>query len=432
MEKGLRIAILTLGCKVNQSESAFIGGALRSQGHEVVDYDDNPDVCIINTCTVTSKADYQSRQFIRRAVRNGARVIATGCYAQTNPHEILNIDGIISIIGNSEKVNIIDALYKLLEQEGKAVNLPPVDATFFSGAYYSKRARAFLKIQDGCNNSCSYCVIPRARGKGKSMSPDEVLKEVGNLYSTGYREVVLTGVHIGSYGADLNPRTSLTEITKEIKRGYPELRIRLSSIEPDDLNDELLSMIKDNLICPHLHIPIQSGSDRILRRMNRCYNSMTIRELIKKVISLNPDISIGTDVIVGFPGEGEKEFEATYRLLEELPFSYIHVFPYSERPMTPAASLPDHVSPKIKKRRVNLVRELSTKKIIDYISRYKNRFLEVIIEEDKKTDGFYKGISSNYIRVLVKDNGSTPGAKMVVKGLSFDNGVLICEPVKQA
>lgn len=426
----MRISIKTLGCKANQSESSFIEGSLRREGYEIVDYDENPDLCIVNTCTVTSKADYQSRQLIRRAIRNGAKVIATGCYAQLRADEISNIEGAISVIGNSDKGNIIENINRLFNQKGKKVGSLRHGDSFFSGLYYSERARAFLKIQDGCNNSCSYCTIPMARGRSRSLPFKDVLSLIGDLYISGYREVVITGIHIGSYGADLSHRVPLSEVIKESKALYPDLRLRLSSIEPDEFNEGLLSVISNNLICPHLHIPIQSGSDKVLKDMNRRYDRGFIKELINTIISINPDISIGTDVIVGFPGEGDEEFKETYKLIEELPLSYIHVFPYSKRPGTQAESLPNHVSYGVKKHRAGSLMGLAKKKKIDYISRYKNKILDVIIEGNDITTGLYKGISSNYIRVLVKGNGLRPHTRILAKGISFNNETLICEPVK--
>ncbi len=425
----MRIAIQTLGCKVNQSESASIEGVLRSRGYEVVDYKDNPDLCIVNTCTVTAKSDYQSRQLIRRVVKNGARVIATGCYAQLRPHELSGIKGVIYVTGNSGKNHIVDRLEDIYKSKRLELDITRPNSPVKTDLYYSNRARAFLKIQDGCNHSCSYCAVPMARGKSRSLNPQDVLKAVESFCLEGYKEVVLTGVHIGNYGLDLAPRISLTEIIKEIRNTYPQIRLRLSSIEPNELDDDLLSIIADKLICPHLHIPLQSGSDRILSAMNRRYNKTFFRDMINKIISINPDISIGTDVIVGFPGEREKEFHETVELVEELPFSYIHVFPYSKRPGTNAESLQGHLAPKIKKKRVDVIREIAYRKKNDYISRYLDKVLEVIVEASDKTNGFLRAISDNYIKVLLKKEGLRPCSKILVKGISVFNDKLICEPL---
>ncbi len=425
----MRIAIATLGCKVNQSESASIEGELRSRGYEVVDYKERPDLCIINTCTVTARSDQQSRQLIRRVVNQGAKVIATGCYAQLRPRELAEIKGVILVTGNSHKEQIINNINRLFTQGTPKIEISPPNTPVTVGPYHSNRVRAFLKIQDGCNLSCSYCTVPMARGRSRSLKPHDVLRAVGSFYSEGYREVVLTGVHIGSYGLDLNPKSSLHEIVEKITSTYPQLRLRLSSIEPQEFDKGLLSLIKDRLICPHLHIPLQSGSNKILRAMNRRYDITFFRELINKIISINPDISIGTDVIVGFPGEGDREFQETVALLEELPFSYIHVFPYSKRPNTPAESLSGHIEAETKRKRVGRVVEIGRKKKKAYISRYLGRSLDVIVEGIDRTTGFYRGISDNYIRAIIRKNGLNSGTRTSVKGVSLVKDNLICKPL---
>lgn len=425
----MRIAITTLGCKVNQAESFYIEGSLRKKGYKIVDPSDSPDLCIVNTCTVTAKSDYQSRHVIRRAVKNGARVIATGCYAQLSPAELSGIKGVILVTGNSGKAHIVDNIKKILTPDETKVDISPPEAPVFTGSYHSNRVRAFLKIQDGCNLSCSYCAVPMARGKSRSLMPADILKAVESFCSDGYKEVVLTGVHTGIYGLDLNPPISLGRIIREIKNNYPQIRLRLSSIEPQELSDEILSVMGDRLVCPHLHIPLQSGSDRILSAMNRGYNREFFRNVIDKIISINPNISIGTDVIVGFPGEGEDEFQETVELLEELPFSYIHVFPYSKRRNTLAESLPGHLDPITKKKRVETVCEIVQRKKKDYISRYLGKTLEIIVEENAKTTGFFRAISDNYIRVLVRKDGLMPNSRVFVKGISVVNEELICEPL---
>jgi len=426
----MRVAIVTLGCKVNQSESAIIRGELMSRGYEIVDVKDRPGLCIVNTCTVTSRSDQQSRQIIRKAVRYGARVIATGCYAQLRPKELSDIDGVIYVTGNSEKAHLVDRVEEILGSDRPGSSVSPPDAPVTTGAYHSDRARAFLKIQDGCNRSCSYCTVPSARGRSRSLGMAEALKAVDDLCASGYNEVVLTGIHTGLYGHDLNPRSSLAVLVREIKRTHPDVRIRLSSIEPDECNDDLLSLLREGLICPHLHIPLQSGSDRILDMMNREYTTDSYKRLIERIISINPDVSIGTDVIVGFPGEGEDEFQETLDLIQELPFSYVHVFQYSRRPGTRAASLPGHIDPSTKKKRVGQIKALALEKKRQYISRFCGEVLEVIVEENSKSSRFSKAISDNYIRVLVDDRGLNPRAKTLVRALSLLNDGLLCKPLK--
>jgi len=436
----MKISITTLGCKVNQAESAYIEGALREKGHEIVASADNPDACIINTCTVTAKSDYQSRQMIRRAVKSGARVIATGCYAQLRPEELLKIQGIDFIVGNSQKDKLHEYLYKLSPENIKTKNQKPdkkhsvvvrsPETPMMLGPYFSNRARAFLKIQDGCNFSCSYCTVPMARGKSRSLNPEEVLKAAEKFNADGYKEIVLTGIHIGSYGLDLDPESSLLEIVGKTANAYPLLRIRLSSIEPREFKKDFLSLIKQEHICPHLHIPLQSGSDKILKAMNRGYSRKFFRGLVNDIVSELPDISIGTDIIVGFPGESEKDFNETTRLLEELPLSYVHVFPYSKRSGTRAAALPGQVNKEVKKGRVNDLLTIGKKKKNDYVIKQLGKRLNVIVEGKGTTEGFYRVISDNYIRPLVRADNLVSGQRLMIEAVSYINGELISTPVK--
>lgn len=432
----MKIAIVTLGCKVNQSESASIEEILKELGYDIVpmlrDTDNlsmsrsRPDVCIVNTCTVTAKSDYQSRQLIRRAVRAGVKVIATGCYAQLRPDELSKIPGISLILGNSEKDRLPEYLNKLTD-DMPSIFVSAREAPLTLKPYFSGRARALLKIQDGCNFSCSYCAIPMARGKSRSLTFNKVLMAVDELDKAGFKEIVLTGVHIGCYGLDLTPKTSLVEIVDNIAKGHPAIRIRLSSIEPQEFKNEFLSLIRQKAVCPHLHIPLQSGSDNILKRMNRGYNASFFKELINEIILTYPDISIGTDVIVGFPGESDKDFEDTQRLLEELPLSYIHVFPYSKRPDTMAERMPGQISDEIKRKRTGIILEIAKMKKNAYITRHLGEILDVIIEN--KANGFYKATSDNYLRLLIRAEGLIPRQRLKVRAISFINGGLIGEPL---
>jgi len=425
----VKVAIATLGCKVNQAESASIEGILRGQGHEVIPMlgdKDNPQVCVINTCTVTAKSDYQSRQLIRRAVRAGAKVIATGCYAQLRPYELSRLPGISMILGNSEKDRLPEYLNKLNSDVPSQV-VSALEAPLSLKPYFSERARALLKIQDGCNFSCSYCAVPMARGKSRSLSFNEVLIAVDKLNEAGFKEIVLTGVHIGCYGFDLTPKTSLVEIVDNITKRHPTIRIRLSSIEPQELREEFLWLIRQNAICPHLHIPLQSGSDNILKAMNRGYNASFFKELINDIVSTSPLISIGTDVIVGFPGESDKDFEETRRLLEGLPLSYIHVFPYSKRPKTMAETMPEQISGEIKRKRAKIILEISKMKKNAYIIRHLGKILDVIVEN--KINGFYRATSDNYLRLLIRADDLIPRQRLRVRVVSFINEGLIGEPL---
>lgn len=434
----MKVAIYTLGCKVNQAESASIKGVLREKGYEIVPTlrdnlgtsRDRPDACIINTCTVTAKSDYQSRQMIRRAVKSGARVIATGCYAQLRPEDLTKIDGLDLIIGNSYKDDLFEYLHNLPQGNGKpSVFINSPDAPITLKPYFSNRARAFLKIQDGCNFSCSYCTVPMARGESRSLIPEDVLKAVDKLSADDYKEIVLTGIHIGSYGLELQPKSSLLEIVNKIIKTHPLIRLRLSSIEPQEFKKDFLLLIKQGCLCPHLHIPLQSGSDNILKAMNRGYSISFLKNLINDIVATCPNISIGTDIIAGFPGESEKDFKESVRLLEELPLSYIHVFPYSQRPNTRALLLPGRISNEIKKKRVNILLEIAKMKKNTYITRHLGQILDVIVEKKEITHGFYRAISDNYIRPLVRADNLILGQRLQVKAVSFSSGGLISVPI---
>ncbi len=425
-----------MGCKVNQSESASMEGILRANNYRIVKHTDGPDVYIVNTCTVTARSDYQSRQLIRKAVKSGARVIATGCYAQLRPDELIKIKGIDLVIGNSGKDDIVDYLHNLSGSGGRrSVIVGPPGSPLKAKPYFSGRSRAFLKIQDGCNSSCSYCTVPMARGRSRSLYPADVLKVVDGLVTDGYREVVLTGIHIGGYGLDLQPESSLLDIVDKMADSYPGIRIRLSSMEPQELKEDflgfILKFIKEGRVCRHLHIPLQSGSDRILKTMNRGYNTGYFKQLIHRILSECPDISIGTDVIAGFPGETVKDFDDTVKLIEELPFSYLHVFPFSKRPETKAALSPDQVRGNVKKERVNRLIEIGKNKKNAYMARNLNAILNVIVENKNTTAGFYNVISDNYLRLLVRADRLQPGQQIQVRVSSLTDAGLIAETLGQ-
>ena len=425
----MKISIVTLGCKVNQSESASIEGVLREGGHEIVGSAETPDVTIINTCTVTAKSDYQSRQMIRRAVKSGSRVIATGCYAQLRPDELSAIKGLDFIVGNSGKTNMLEYLKRLPESAceiKRTVESPEYPLT--SQPYFSARTRAFLKIQDGCNLTCTYCAVPLARGRSRSLKPEYIFNAVERLASDGYKEIVLTGIHIGVYGLELKPKSTLYEIVDKTVTRYPQMRFRLSSIEPQEFDDSFLDLIKGNMLCQHLHIPLQSGADTVLKKMGRNYNISFFRSLIEKILSTCPDISIGTDLIIGFPGETEDDFNETIKFIEEIPLSYIHVFPYSKRPDTPAKSFSGHLSSEVKKRRVIKALDITKRKKSNYLSKQLNKKLDVIVEQNAVTNGYYRAISGNYIRPLVEAKALQAGQRLDVQGIALKNQELICKP----
>lgn len=387
----MKIALLSLGCKVNQSEILRMESELRGRGGvELVGLDEGPELCIINTCTVTSKSDSQSRQMARRAAKAGSKVILTGCYAELNPEEARGLKDVVAVVKNSDKDNIINVLFGNTSSN-TLISAPPPPIS---------RSRYFLKLQDGCDYSCSYCAVPLARGPSRSVWPQDVIERVRRAVEDGFKEVVLTGIHLGLYGGDLSPMTKLAVIVEEILKKTDVARLRLSSLEVSEVDDRLLGLMKLGRLCRHLHIPLQSGADGLLRLMRRPYTRGQYIERVGRIAADLPGLGLGTDVIVGFPGEGEREFEATLAALEGLPFSYIHVFSYSERPATRAAGLPGKVSPKVKARRSEALRGLSARKREGFLRGLAGLELEVLVEQ-KGAGGVLAGTADNYAKVLI-------------------------------
>ncbi len=410
----MKISVLTLGCKVNQAESSVIEGALKISGHEIVGLSQKPEICIINTCTVTSKSDYQSRQLIRRAQRVGARVIVTGCYSELNKESVRSMEGVKEIVDNGNKMNIVDML------TGQTLD-------FTSGLPSDSRSRLFVKIQDGCNYSCSYCTIPRARGGSRSLSPEDVVQQVKWAAAAGYNEVVLTGIHLGTYGLDLLNKVTLSDIVRTLLKETKIRRIRISSLEANEINDRLLELMHESRICSHLHIPLQSGDDTILKLMNRTYDSRQFSMKIEHILNRAPGAAIGTDVIIGFPGEGNEEFQNTYKLLEGLPVSYMHIFPFSPRPGTRASNMPDHIPPTIKKERMHVMDILNTGKKSEYMKKQIGQTLDVLIEEC--TDRTCIGTSGNYLKIEMPSNNHSRGSLVTVNIKEIRDGRLIGTPI---
>ena len=408
-----KVDVITLGCKVNQFESESIDAELHKRwvqdnnnGRKTI------DICIINTCTVTQKAAMQSRQAIRRAIRDNpdAIVLATGCYAQSEPLALQKIKGLDYIIGNTEKHLIAQIISEsasfqkqplpiLLHNDiGNEKDLPKTVMPVIEN-----RTRPFIKIQDGCDNFCSYCIVPYTRGPSRSVLPEDVLSMIRSLPAPKRQEIVLTGIHLGKYGLDFSPPCSLLSLLKQIEDEKIVGRIRLSSIEPVELTDNLLKYaVGSDTICHHFHIPLQSGDNHILKRMNRPYDAQLFENLIKKIHQSIPDAGIGVDIMVGFPGETDAAFENTYALLAALPVTYFHVFPFSSRPGTKASTYPDHVSPDIIKKRRNKLLALSRTKKLEFYSKMVGKILYVLIE-NKRESATQKltGVSSNYVRVVI-------------------------------
>jgi threonylcarbamoyladenosine tRNA methylthiotransferase MtaB len=381
----MKISILTLGCKVNQAESSILEGSLIKLGHSIANLSEQPDYCVINSCTVTAKSDYQSRQLIRRAVRTGAKVIVTGCYSQIKPDEIKKIEGVNDVVPNSNKYNIIN----IITNNNESYNLA-----------YSRRSRPYIKVQDGCNYGCTYCIVPKARGKSRSTEISKIIEQISSFESQGYSEIVLTGIHLGSYGYDLKPQLKLSNLLKTILKKTTIHRIRLSSIEVNEIDNEIIELLKEKRICNHMHVPLQSGDNTILNRMKRRYISQDFVHIINKITKTVPDIALGTDVIVGFPGEGEKEFKNTMDLLGSLPITYMHIFPFSQRPGTLALQMPMQNTFPVKSERVAVLNTLHINKKTSYMNSQAGKILDIIIEE-KGIDNNSIGTSGNYLKVKV-------------------------------
>jgi threonylcarbamoyladenosine tRNA methylthiotransferase MtaB len=427
----MRIAITTLGCKINQYDSAVIQNRLE-QNHSLVPFEEPADCYIINSCTVTDRADWEARQLVRRAKRlsPNAKVLVTGCYAQVNPEEVARVPGVDSVIG----LNRLDDLLRLVDlpNESSRVRVAVSDVKRERGVpvlgtrALPEHTRAFLKIQEGCNYSCTYCIIPTARGLSRSVAPDDVLEQVRMLADAGYKEIVLTGIHLGGYGQDLTPRIDLTALLEEIDQNRLIPRVRLSSLDPREVPDRLLDfMAGSNVLCPHLHICAQAGDDEILKQMRRNYDSAYYRELLIKVRERLPEAALGSDIIVGFPGETDAAFEKSMEFFALLPLTYFHVFPYSSRRGTIAASLPDHVAGHVKKARARKMRELGAMKKRDFSLGFRGRRVSVLIEEkiDRAT-GLRRGFSRNYLPVVVYGSGNLVNQEVEVEINGFEEGWL--------
>lgn len=395
----MKAAIHTLGCKVNIYESEYIINILKENGYQIVDFDSKADIYIINTCTVTNTSDKKSEKMIKRARKQNkdAIIIAMGCHAQIKGD---NIDADI-IIGNKDKSKIISLIEEYQENKNKIKRIYNLDNISFEDMYissFNSHTRAFVKIQDGCDAFCSYCIIPYARGPIRSKDPKTVIKEITSLVENGYKEIILTGIHTGKYGKDIN--YTFEQLLKDIIKIKNLYRIRISSIEINELTDPILDLIKDNkIIAKHLHIPLQSGSDKILKLMDRKYDLKFYKDRIEKIRKMIKDVSITTDLIVGFPNEDEKDMEDTLKFIKEIKFTKIHTFPYSKREGTKAASMENQIDETIKRKRVKTVLELSDQLEQDFYQSKLNETEEVIIEQTK--DGKSYGYTSNYIKVEI-------------------------------
>lgn len=399
-----KVALTTLGCKVNQFETETMEGLFKKKGYEIVPFTEAADYYVINTCSVTSLGEKKSRQLIRRAKRQNEQAIiaVTGCYSQVAPEEIKAIDGVRVVLGTKERAHIVDYVERAAREDGildEVTDIMQADAFEDIPLYdVPQRTRAFLKIQEGCSNFCSYCIIPYARGPLRSRHPDSVLQEARKLVDMGFKEIVLTGIHLGAYGRDLAEEVTLADAARAVL-SIPELRrLRLGSLESIELSPELFQLIReDERFAKHLHLPLQAGSDEILQAMNRHYDTARFAELIDTVEASVPGIAMSTDIIVGFPGETEDMFRRSLDFVAKMNFARMHVFPYSKRKGTPAATMPDQVPEPVKKERVHRMQQLADKKAAEFHAGFLGHTMKVLFETEHQ--GITDGLTGNYIRV---------------------------------
>jgi threonylcarbamoyladenosine tRNA methylthiotransferase MtaB len=412
-EAAMKVAFHTLGCKVNQNDTDSMAQLFLERGYEVVPFAPGADIYIVNTCTVTKLGTRKSRQTVNQAVNYRPRLVAvTGCYPQVAPEEVTELPGVNLVIGMAERPHIVDLVEDLLTLKSTADSKPypqkivrvgkiteVTDWVNLPTGLTGVRTRANLKIEEGCDQFCSYCVIPYARGKVRSMPLGQVVAEFKKIIAAGYHEVVLSGIHLGAYGQDLG--SDLNAVLTEVVKADGKFRVRLGSLEPTDFTEKLIANIVNNpKICQYLHIPLQSGSDRILKMMNRHYNLEYYAHLVENLRNNNPQLAIGTDLIVGFPGETESDFNTSCDFLTRLALTRIHVFRYSPRPGTPAARLPDRVPKAIQEARSQRIRSITAKTRLDYIRGFCGKTVEVLFEE--RSGNRWSGLTSEYLRVEVE------------------------------
>lgn len=432
-----KVIITTLGCKVNQYESAAFLCAFEESGCETAKVGEDADIVVINTCAVTAKAGAESRKTVRRLMRRhpNAKVVITGCYAQMAANELAEIvESPICIVGNGNKHLLVEA----------ALKETPCDLTMLMGKILKKetisklpmkrfgnRTRAYLRVQDGCNNFCTYCIVPYTRGPSRSLELGDILGQAQRFVDAGHKEMVVTGIHVGMYGKDLKENMDITDLMVALCEAHPGIRFRLSSIEPQEITDKLLTaMATFHNFMPHFHIPLQSGDDTVLSRMRRGYDRETFRTILKKCMRTFPDAAIGIDILTGFPGEGEEEFNNSKLLLEEIDATYFHVFPYSKRPGTLAASFPDQVPKDVSAKRVTTLRELAKKKQTEFYTRHLQTERPVLVEKKRNRENLLSGFTDNYISVVFDGDDTLMGQIVSVKLKEIQNNTVLGELVQ--
>jgi len=410
MSGGPTVAFATLGCRLNQVESQEMRALVEQAGYCAVEHGEPAQVYVVNTCTVTGRADFSDRQAIRRITRANpsALVVVTGCLAQTNPDALAGLPGVDLVVGNQEKYRLPGLLASLAKREQPDVRVAPIaearEIPSVPVRRIAGRSRAFVKIQDGCQHRCAFCIVPAARGRSRSQEPAAVVEQVQSLVEEGYGEVTLTGVDIGHYGWDLHPRTSLAALISQLAEVGGLRWLRLSSVLPAYFSPALIeAVVSLPAVVPHQHLPLQSGSDRVLRLMRRPYNVRMYRALAEKLAAAIPDLGLGADVIVGHPGESDADFEATMTLVRELPLSYLHVFAYSDRKGTEAAAMGDRVASPMIRERSRRLRALGVEKSVAFRQKLVGRSVEALVLEDRA-----RGLTANYVEVDLEGPAGVP------------------------
>ena len=421
----MKFNIYTLGCKVNAYESSVMSDLMKKKGYIEVSTDDKADISIINTCTVTNTADNKSFKTIRHAIKQNENsiIVVVGCMAQNKKEEVLKIDGVNIVLGNIGKSKVVDYIDEYIKTKDNKMDIFDMMDTTFEPMILNNfnKTRAFIKIQDGCNNYCSYCIIPFVRGNVRSKNKIDIINEANQLVNNGHKEVVLTGIHTGHYGEELDDY-KFPDLLKDLCKIKGLERLRISSIEVTELDDDFLDVLKNEpKLVDHMHIPLQSGSNEILKSMNRKYLKEYFIDKMNKIRSIRPDISITTDVIVGFPGETEELFNETIETIKKIKFTKLHVFPYSRREGTKADSMPNQIDEHTKHERVKILMDLSKQLEIDYMKKFINK--EVIFIPEMKKDGYVVGHTGNYLNVKMYTDKDLIGqdVKVILTDINYPN-----------
>lgn len=423
----MRFAIATLGCKVNQYDSAIIEARLVALGMERTEFDRPAEVYVVNTCTITHRADAESLRLARRArkLSPAARVIMTGCLAQANPQSLAQAHEVDAVIGLGRAGDLERAAIGGGGERVMISNLRKHVAPIELGAVaLDGHTRAFLKVQEGCDQFCSFCIVPVARGRSRSVAPRRIFAALDGLAARGFKEVVISGVHLGGYGRDLDPPVELEQLLEMIAERCPIERVRLSSLDPEELSDRIIAIVAQRPFCPHLHLPLQAGEDLTLSRMRRRYTANYFCERVERVLAAMPDAAVGTDLIAGFPGETTQQFEQHFKFVDKLPLAYFHVFPYSPRTGTTAAKFDGRVAAAEVKRRAALMRELGERKRQQFAAGLVGKTLQVLLEQ-ATPDGRLQGYSRNYVSVLTEGGPELTNCEVEVEGTFAQKSQLV-------